>query len=215
MAIEQKRRCGYRKVGGLYLVGEYSPCSCDRLPLELTVCRACGQGIRVSRSPTEINALDLWGRHDRCDDERRPCLVCDPRDDVAYLMGAGEGFYHTPGDFLNEAVKMGVSKRIAHIPKNMVMGRTVVFIAHPKAVPVEVSVAVREAESILASSGLRQPELLPTLRTEWRPGVISAFIPQRIEKLIWQSQATPVELERLEKQGIKPVIVPDGDEDHG
>jgi hypothetical protein len=47
MAIERKRGCGYRKVGGMYLVGDegiWVPC--DRLPIILDVCPACGGGIK-------------------------------------------------------------------------------------------------------------------------------------------------------------------------
>lgn len=32
MASETKRGCGYRKVGGMYLVGDYIRVPCDRLP---------------------------------------------------------------------------------------------------------------------------------------------------------------------------------------
>ena len=46
------------------------------------------------------------------------------------------------------------------------------------------------------------------------PGVFYAFRPQRIEKLIWQKDASEGNLEELERRGITPVIIPDGDLDH-
>ena len=45
MAIEKPRRCGYRKVGGLYMVGEMaSMMSCGQFPFALTQCPCCGSG---------------------------------------------------------------------------------------------------------------------------------------------------------------------------
>jgi hypothetical protein len=35
-----------------------------------------------------------------------------------------------------------------------------------------------------------------------------------VEKLVTEKQATPEELAKLEKEGIRPVIVPDNDKDH-
>lgn len=48
-------------------------------------------------------------------------------------------------------------------------------------------------------------------------GIFSAFIPQRIEKLYWQSQVdtmTDKEKEHLKKRGITIVSIPDGDNNH-
>jgi hypothetical protein len=41
MAVEPKRGCGYRKVGGIYLVsgGEGRPCGCLQIPLH--TCPSC------------------------------------------------------------------------------------------------------------------------------------------------------------------------------
>lgn len=127
MAVEGIRGCGSRKVGGMYLCGEYIHVSCDRLPLPLTVCPVCGQGIKVSRAFTEINPLKLWGSHDsaleqmlypnyqaareavdqgkdRCQDRIRPCHVCDSKDQPAYIMLVGEGMkltaWGSPNAFL-------------------------------------------------------------------------------------------------------------------
>jgi len=45
-------------------------------------------------------------------------------------------------------------------------------------------------------------------------GVFYAFKPQRVELLIWKSQAVPEYLEDLAKRNITPIIIPDGDVDH-
>ncbi len=237
MAVEQIRGCGYRRVGGMYLCGEYINSPCDRLPLPLAVCPVCGQGIKVSRGFTQISPYRLWGLHDQgvrafteepersmvgvvsltkrvCTDRFRPCHVCDPKDEPAYIMLVGAGNYKTPDEFLEEAHRMGISKRIPFIPKDLELGKTVVYLAHPKACEVREPVAMQEAMAILEHSETKQPRLLETEKVEKAIGIFTAFIPQRIEKLIWESEATPEELEKLEKRGIKPVIVPDGDPDH-
>lgn len=226
MAIEECRGCGYRRVGGLYLCGSYIHISCDRLPMPLTTCPTCGQGIKVSRGFTEINPYRLWGLHDNfmvpgvavskqyCGDRLRPCHVCDPQDQPAYIMLVGERYY-TPEGFLEEAHRLGVSKRIPFIPKGLELGKTVIYLAHHKAAEVRQPVALQQAMSILEESQTSQPRLLEVeKKPEKTLGIFTAFIPHRVEKLIWQSQATPEELERLEKRGITPVIVPDGDPDH-
>ena len=41
MAIEPRRGCGFRKTGGLYLVGDNQGQPCCRLPIILHVCPAC------------------------------------------------------------------------------------------------------------------------------------------------------------------------------
>lgn len=42
MPAETERGCGYRKVGGLYLVGQGLSRTCDLLPLWLEPCPHCG-----------------------------------------------------------------------------------------------------------------------------------------------------------------------------
>lgn len=227
MAQEAIRGCGYRHVGGLYLCGKYISIPCDRLPYPLATCPTCGGGIKVSRGFTKINPYRLWGRHDysswdknsgiyiqRCFDKIRPCFICDPRDEVAFIMGVGEKYYKNPGDFLEEAHQLGISKRIPFIPKELELGKTIVYLAHPKACQVKESAALQQAMAIVSGGNTKQPRLVETEKTEYKLGIFTAFIPQRVEKLIWDKDATPEELEKLEKRGITPVIVKDGDPDH-
>jgi hypothetical protein len=213
MAQEAKRWCGYRHVGGLYLCGEYISVPCDRLPYPLDICPTCGGGIKVSRGFTKINPLQLFGKHDGCTDRFRPCYVCDPKDELAFIMGVGEKYYKTPGDFLAEAHDLGVSKRIPFIPKEMELGKTIVYLAHPKACQVKESAGLKKALAILNGDEPRQ-RLLDCETVEYKLGIFSAFIPRRVEKLIWERDATPDELEGLKKRGITPVIIKDGDMDH-
>ena len=52
MAVEAKRGCGYRKEGGLYLVGGGLSAPCDRMPYPLDRCKTCGGGIKFTRGHT-------------------------------------------------------------------------------------------------------------------------------------------------------------------
>lgn len=236
MAIEQRRGCGWRKVGGIYLCGGYISVPCDRLPLPLDVCPVCGQGVKVGLGFTKVNPYRLWGIHGECTDRLRPCFVCDPKDTWAYIMGVGGRYYKTPQDFMQEARQMGISKRIGFIPKDLVLGETIVYLAHPKACQVkepsslatnslkhlhiaikfasDIKHALQELMAILEQSETKQPKLLESEKVERRLGIFTAFIPQRIEKLVWESKLTDEERERLEKRGITPIGVPDGDNDH-
>jgi len=215
--IEAKRGCGFRKVNALYLVGNYIPVACDRLPLLIGACPVCGQGFHFTRSMTEIDPLRLWGIHQPCRDQPT-CMMCYPPSSQAkvghYIMTVGKKYY-SPKSFLDEAGRMGISKRIPFIPKRLVLGSTVIYLAHPEAVEVKESPALQEALAIVEGpSERKQQKLLEVERVQKTMGIFCAFIPQRVEKLIRRSDATPQELESLSKRGITSIIVEDGDLDH-
>jgi len=211
----------------MYLCGEFISAPCDRMPFPLTVCPVCGQGIKVGRGFTEVNPYRLWGNHEKvvsdqpgeshlepiCQDRVRPCFLCDPQDQPAYIMMVGKRYY-TPESFLDEALAMGISKRIPFLPKGLELGKTVLYLAHPKACEVKVQAALQQAMAIVEESQTKRPRLLETERVEKALGIFCAFIPQKVEQLVWESKATPEELEKLEHRGISPVIIPDGDADH-
>jgi len=134
-------------------------------------------------------------------------------------MGVGEKYYKTPGDFIAEGARLGISKRIPFIPKELELGKTIVYLAHPKACQVKHSVALQQAMSVVNAVEnmgfpMTNPPLLDAEKVEYKTGIFSAFIPHRVEKLIWGKDATPEELKNLEKRGITPVIIEGGDLDH-
>ncbi|KKL93734.1 hypothetical protein LCGC14_1871670, partial [marine sediment metagenome] len=216
MAIEEERGCGFRKVGALYLEGEYLSVPCDRLPLPLEICPVCGGGIKVGRGFTLINPLQLWGIHTPCSDDH-PCFVCDPGEDPAFIMLVGEGFYKSPGDFAQEARIMGISKRIPFIPKAMVVGKTVVYLAHHKAVEVREAPALQHTMAVEPSDPMNRPRLLDAETVGKAIGIFTAFIPQRIVQIVKESSlkgpAGDKLIEDLAKRGITAVPVPDADPD--
>jgi hypothetical protein len=156
MAFEKRRGCGYRKVGGLYLVGGTGIwVLCDRLPILLDVCPACGGGIKPGLGFTWMSPKGLLeGDHiiervhfekeayeSRDTGEKGVALSeqCGEKDilclnppDRAGLMWVGSKFY-TPSSFIKEAKEMGASKRINAIPKGFVVGETWVILAHRQA----------------------------------------------------------------------------------
>lgn len=226
MAQEAIRGCGFRKVGGLYLVGSYITLPCDRLPLEVGSCPTCGSGVHFSRNAAEINPFKLWGCHTAqggaffatdgpfeehydpcgCIKAFGHCIVCQPPDDVAFIMMVGEKYY-SPHSFMSEARELGVSKRIPSFPRNLKVGKSVVYLGHKKAI--QVYKEDGKQVSLLDQNIVDKESII-----EYRMGIFGAFIPQRVEKLIWESEATPEVLENLMNRGITPVIIKDGDKDH-
>lgn len=137
MAVEQKRGCGYRKVGGLYLVSGGLGSPCCKLPLALTICPCCGSGVKQSRGWTWIDAGKMFKSGNCVGDPltMATCPVVNPA-----LMGRvgliwiGEKFYPRPVDFMNEAAKQGISRRLHNVPREFEAGKTWVMFAHPKAI---------------------------------------------------------------------------------
>lgn len=210
MAIEEKRGCGYRKIGGLYMVGGAVGLGCDRLPMKLEACPVCGAGIHFTRSMTLIYPLDLFNPHDTdeviCQCEKRPCRVCDPTEDIAYVMNVGVQHYPTKEHFIEEANRMGVSKRIPFIPKHLKLSETIIYLAHPKACTVPVPTE-DDPESL-------QHRMLDSQKTGYALGIFMAFVPLRIEMPIYKKNLTKQKRAELKKRGITPIAIPTGDKDH-
>lgn len=211
MAVEPKRGCGFRKVGGLYLVCDGAGWPCGRLPLPLTVCPTCGAGIKQSRGWTWVDPGELFDAAAGCEWPEAVdtssgwrgcgnCPLADPRQTMgerAGLLWIGEKFYASPLEFEVEAGKLGISRRIAAVPHEFELGKTWVLLAHPK--------AITSQQTILEGRGAAEPG----------PGVFSVFKPQRIEKIVTETEAADAEaMAVLERRGITPIAVPDGDEDH-
>jgi hypothetical protein len=179
MAVEPRRGCGFRKVGGLYLICAGLAAPCDRLPIPLGVCPCCGGGIKQTRGWTWIQPARLFGgKHDPCGC-RPSCPACDPdailgEDGRAGLLWIGEQFYPSPADFAAEAARLGVSRRISAVPRGFKVGETWIFVAHPKAV--QTTLVNKEGESLFAE----EPGL--------GPGIFQAFRPSRIERIVKQSE---------------------------
>ena len=203
MAVEQARGCGFRKVGGLYLVGEGASMSCDRLPFKIENCPVCGSGLKFSRAWTWLDWHKYAGDHvegSRVCTCVRICPVCWPmHEEQPYgLLWVGEKFY-SPEAFVRESLQLGVSRRlpftgnIPRAPKNLKLGETWVLFAHKHV--------------ILTGKDEHGVDI-------YEPAIFHAFKPDRLELLIWESDATEERLDELEKAGVDAIIIPDGDKDH-
>ncbi len=205
VVVEEKRGCGYRKPAkdgvGIYLVGPETGVSCGRLPFPLGGCPVCGGGIHASRGWTWIEprrlfrlpeescnkklplavapALYMAGSEMRC--ERCPMGFCMPEGRHG-LIWIGEKHYKAPQEFLAEARKMGLSRKIKTVPKNFRLGETIVYLAHRCAVQtVEHGTPLGDVQKML-------------------PGVFSTFMPTGIDLVVADAENVPEKAEKLAEQ---------------
>ena len=226
MAVEAKRGCGYRKVGGKYLVGGKLESPCGLLPLELHVCPVCSGGIKQTRSWQWVVPGKLF-KDVQCKGLASDvfaglpngCLMCPGKSvlqsqERAGLLWCGGAFYPEPEDFLREGAAQGVSRRVSAIPKGFKVGETYVLIAHPKAVKREPRTDEERAELEQINAGLHADNMV-LATTITRKGIIAIFQPQRIEQIVTQTESMNDEfMKDLDDKGITPVGVPDDDQDH-
>ena len=196
--LEPRRGCGYRRLGKIYVIGAGLSYPCHRLPMNLEPCPVCGSGIKFTRGWIEIQPDKLFGNcnDSKCEcklnkDRWGKCPVCEPPEH-GYILWVGEKFY-TPKSFIEEASRLGISKAVAYVPKNLEVGKTVVYLAHKKAG----RKLVEDKETL---TGMKEVEV---------PAIFYAFVPTRLEVLLKKSEATEEKIESYEKRGIDVVIVPD------
>lgn len=208
MAVEARRACGYRKVGGLYLVAPKTGHGCDRLPILLETCPCCGAGIKQARGWTWVDVSTLVGGiHKDCQDEF-PCPLCmaTPEMGRAGLLWVGEQYYPTVMSFAREANELGISKRISAVPQGFELGKTWVLLAHPKACVCPSCQGNCFVDEKTCPKCDGKGEL---------GGIFRVFQPTAVEKIITKRQSKDqVEMKRLKLRGITPVVVPDDDPDH-
>ena len=190
--MESKRGCGFRKKGGKYFVSDGIGRPCGKLPIPLTVCPCCNQGIKQSRGFTWISWQLLDG-HECKLTHTGDCFKCPLAFGVSHssiegnklgLMWVGQKFYPRTVDFTREAMAMGISKRFSQLPKDFVLGETWIALGHPEAV-------------VNALDG-GEMEILP--------GIFHMFKPNRIEYVI-TGKETEDELDQLEDRGFTLVEV--------
>lgn len=196
--IEPKRLCGYRTVGSLYLMAHPNFMTCHRLPLPLnSPCSTCGEIPRFNRSISYISPLKIFNPCSDCLSERNQDLLCSDLCTACnpplrgYLIWVGK-LHYTPKGFLNEAINLGISKKIPFIPRTF-SNEYPWYFAHPDAMKHP------------------NPDAPPQAT---RQGVFLCGYFQRFEKLIWKKDATKETLDILKKHGITPIIVPDGNPHH-
>jgi hypothetical protein len=206
-SVESARGCGFRKVGGIYLVSDGIDCSL--LPVWLCVCPVCNSGIKPSRGWQWIEPDPLLPHHfDPSMDpdalENQPllqhsgCPLNQPGllGERAGLLWIGEQFYRTPHDWITEGKSMGFSRRIQAAPRGFKVGETWVLVAHRKAI---VDLHFEDPLTI-GDEGETQPE--PT----FTPGIFHIWKPERLEYVV-KGDESEDELNALEKRGFYLVEV--------
>lgn len=213
MAVEAKRGCGFRKVGGLYLVSGKYGMGCCKLPFPLTICPCCGQGIKQTRGWTWVDPGKLMGGMNCTNDDQRvfcPCAAPAARmGDKAGLIWIGRGFYPTPESFMREGAELGISRRINTIPRGFELGKTWVMFAHLDAIKAPRKVIDVDGGYAVATADGKQVEgevfqgphypdqkqlaqeraaLLDKTEPLFTAGVFQVFLPQRIERVVKQSE---------------------------
>lgn len=126
------------------------------------------------------------------------CPVCNPPEKV-FMLWVGEKYYPTPSDFISEAMELGVSKAVPSIPKDFELGKSIVFLAHRKAVDMFIE----------------NPETLTGYEVKKFPGIFMTFVPTHFEILVRKSdyEANKDKYEEMEKRGIEIIVVPDNYEE--
>lgn len=182
---DSPRGCGHRKKGGLYLMSDAGATrGCCKLPIALTTCPCCGEGIKFSRGFSWVDVRLLNPDNIPCGSPGGVFCPINRIKGKIGLLWVGEKFY-SPESFTREANILGVSKRISFVPKDLKLGETWVALAHIKAVT-----------SFNAE----------TNEPEYSPGIFRLFKPTRIEYVV-RGDETPEEIEAIEKRGIQPVEI--------
>jgi hypothetical protein len=188
------RCCGKRKVGGLYIYCGGIGSICYRLPIPIPdACPCCGEQLRQLRSVRIINPKQLWGDCDKKATEHPchtfKCRACFPPE-KAGLMWVGKEY--TPEQFIEEALKYGVSKRIPAIPKQLKIGDSL-FLVHNNAL------------SEKDENGVKRDS---------RTGLFFVATITEFQKIVNEKQAEDGEyIQSIVDQGITPVLELESDEE--
>lgn len=215
MAVEAKRGCGYRKIGGIYLVASGEGFPCGRLPIPLVECPTCGHQPPWSEGFQKVKPTQFIHSASACKNPHAPeiCQNTCPFQsafgaETGGLLWIGKGFY-TPASFSLEAQQMGISRRISSVPKWFKLGETWVYMAHLETFTNDCD-CHKDTEDGKPKTDC---ETCGGDGTYKAPGIFSAFKPERIE-LIIPSTMLAEERAALEEKGFTLVEVPWDDPDH-
>lgn len=189
-----ERGCGYRNdakdfKGRMYLMGDGLSMACGILPIPITCCPHCERAYEsYAPSMYNINALLPVEYHCKLESENR-CKICPmsrmiDNNTKVLLIRVGQMYYKTPAAFNREAMDMGISRYIQHIPKDFVIGETWVALAHAHAI-------------------LEQLEF--GKEPEQGYGIFSMFKPHSIEVLC-DGTETAEEIDEYIERGLTPVF---------
>jgi hypothetical protein len=225
MAVEAKRGCGHRKVGGLYLVSGDTFVYCDRLPFKLDVCPCCGGGIKQARGTTWIQPLDLfegdhptvhyWTNPTTGNDEKLAsygcecltanpgCPVCFPSKVFSYFEDVNDDGSQT--EVLHgKAMLLWIGKQHYKTPADfMAEGVAQGISRRINAIPKDFKlgktwVFLAHPEAISENVKIDGGEV----KSDKVAGIFTAFMPQVIERIVKQSDYDAWEYANNAKEGF-------------
>jgi hypothetical protein len=201
--VDSVRGCGKRKPGGLYMVTDPGPMvTCGKMPIPLETCPCCGGGIKFSRGYQWID-LQRLAASQPCSGPADRCAAC-PVSVIGrvLLLWIGESFYKTPEDWMNEAVDLGISRRIKAIPRGFEIGRDWVAAAHIH--------GIREwCPDCTGDNPKSERSKCGTCKKQGmigKPAMVHLFRPSRIE-YVTTGEESADQLADLESRGVTPVKV--------
>lgn len=228
-AVEAKRGCGYRKAGGIYVVSGGIGEPCERLPIPIETCDHCKRpAIEFTRSIQWVGVSYALAKARACDFNPGHCTRCvicqpvlmereaDPKDEFA-VMWVGESHYATPMDWTREANQMGVSRRMNAIPKEMVVGKSWVVVAHNRAIETKCDTCDGRGRTGKAGKDADECGTCEGKGKVGKPGIFHAFRPRGYELVVTPSMAKQEWVKELQKkhgEALKLVEVPEDDPDH-
>lgn len=242
MAAEKRRACGYRKVGGLYLVSSGASVACDRLPLPLDACPACGRIAEQNRSHEWLGP-EYFTDHTIAATpatvlgsvEGKPIFHVDPRKRKTRRLPCGDAANaaelrhaygdhpgrHDPvcerGDYRRLLLWVG---RAFYTPETFTaeaaeMGVSRRLTQVPKGLVLgETWVLLAHPEACYEPTSWAFRWLFGDGEVVRAPGVFYGFRPERLELVLKQSDATPERIAKEAERGVTVVAVPDDDKDH-
>lgn len=234
LKIEAARGCGFRKKGGLYLIAGKPNAPCGRLPIPLDICPCCHGGIKPTRGWTWVQPKPLFAAkpcayQGLAIDSEGPTVMFLPHSEPALsgihrtcplsdqnlperagLLWIGGAFYKRPEDYMSEAARMGLSRRISAVPKDFVVGETWVLLAHRECIPNGV-VMTGDCDCGTPDGVDKHLDRCSVFEKAYQAGVFTMFKPERIEYVV-KGTETDDELEAVVARGLTPVMVqnPDG-----
>jgi len=229
MAVEAARGCGFRKAGGIYIVSGGIGEPCERLPVPLETCEHCKRAaIEFTRGLQWVGVTYALSRARACDfnpDHCTHCVICQPvlmereaePKDLFAVMWIGESHYPTPLDWTKESNQMGVSRRISAIPKEMILGKTWVIVAHNRAIETKCETCKGLGYTGSAGKDADPCETCDGNGKIGKPGIFHAFRPRQYELVVTPSMRTQQWVKDLQKKhgdNLKLVEVPEDDPDH-
>lgn len=227
MAVEPRRGCGFRKVGGLYLVAPALGEVCHRLPFLLVTCPTCGAGFKPARGWTWVDAIELFGGpafRDVCRPDKPTfdaghcprCVVCSPT-----RIGSGERtssdrvratLEDTP-DARGRAGLLWIGERFYPTPEHFALESSTLGVSR-RIGAVPRGFVLGETWVLLAHRRACVAELEPGAEPVTAAGIFSVFRPTALEKIVRASDDTPEARADAARRGITLVPVPDSDPDH-